>query len=382
MITVTCLWGDTIELPDDFDVTQLPQYLTDFRDWDPYDVVVVLYPTPSPDEKEYVAYMVDRNDCVRLSATVPHAETCLGKSWLRTCSHPFILSMFLRQNNILSPVYANPDPLVVDNILLLIADKGVIPAHLSSNPSDKIIDLLQKHPEFIDWSELCRNRNPRVSTLIIDAFRREDTRLVLSDAAAVEHYEVIDFMYEMFQAKLLGLRTWRMNTSPRALDILIDLFDYIPPNRLEDVLRNFARSHHLPAIVHYISYHGRKGGRIYDELWTNTHDRAVEYCLNQSRIQHLLFCTNSNDFAVQFYETHPEHIVWPEYLSNPHPVSVRRGIDWLKEHPHTHRVVNELVKNTNPDMVRFAINEIGHLNLSLKLEMLANCSEIIHVLEK
>lgn len=382
MITVTCLWGDTIELSDDFDISHLFQFVTDYREWSPYDVVVMLYPEPSPNETDYVAYLVDRDKCVRLPNSLPPTEMSLGKSWLRTCSHPFILNMFLRRNDILSPLYANPDPLVVDKILLLIAEKGAIPAYMSANPSDDILQLLEQHPELIDWSELCRNRNPRVSTLIIDALRREDTRLVLSDAASVEHDEVVDFLYNMFRAKLLGLRTWRMNASTHTLDILIHLFDCIPSSRIDDVLRNFARSHHLSAILHYIAYHTRKGGRIHDELWTNTHERAVEYCMTQPRIQHFLFCTNSNELAVQFYDTYPEHIVWPEYLSNPHPVAVQRGLVWLKQHQHTPRVVNEIVKNTHPNMVLFAVNEIGFLNLSFKVEMVANCSEIIHVLER
>lgn len=377
MINITCVWGDNIDLPDEFDVNELQKYLSEYRDWSPYQVEIVVYPEPSVNEKEYVAYAVDRKHCVQLPSTLPPTEMNMGKMWLKTCDHPTILKLFLKQNDLFSPVYANPDPLIVDEIL----NTHITPVYMSANPADPIIDWLEQHPELIDWTQLCRNPNPRVSTLIIDALRREDSRLLLADATAVEHGEVCKVLYEMFKAKLVGLRPWRMNTSPFAIDILIQLFDCIPSNRVDDVLRTFAKSHYLPAILHYLSYHQRKGCRIHDELWTNTHERAVDYCLSQPRIPHFLFCCNSNDLAVHFYETHPELIVWPEYLSNNNPLSVERGIEWLKHNTHTPRVINELSKNTHPDMVLFAVNHIAHLSLSIKVEMVANCSEIIHVLE-
>lgn len=137
----------------------------------------------------------------------------------------------------------------------------------------------------------------------------------------------------------------------------IDDFEQLTIRVQEMVLEACARSQ-CDFAIDFVLGHPSKEIllRVENALLRNPHDKAVDYVMTRLTSTgttryvpqwiHSNLCRNKNDRVIEFYEQHPEKIVWPMFLMNSNPKATPIIIKWLEStqniSPFRHPFVNEL----------------------------------------
>lgn len=397
-IVIRCFWGDELV----FEVAE-----TQSVD-DRYIREKILEMCPSmSNNDQYIYVQQNINDDDTKSTTIewlamalpskglilldrPKLLFMFGQNWLAKCVHPKLIEFYVREHSKqwYSAIWANPDQFVVKHLLRLLNHVDVVPAQLSKNPSDEILDWLEQHPSHINYSDLVTNPNPRVVNIL---------RQVLDDSKVLStrewcmciHDEIASEVWKRFGVSLFGLREWRMNDTEFVVTKQVELLNIQKITRWTDLMPKLAGSRHSFAVKYYVDHVGNSS--IAHELWTNQTDIAVFFALQSPRIPHYIFCQNAHPNVVDFYLNHPELIVWPEFLSNSNTIAVELGIHWLREEMQKvsstesiSRIAYHVLLNRHPNMIEFVVKQCSkYLNLSCVMlhELVADVTDLVVLLK-
>lgn len=339
--------------------------------------------------KEWVAIALPSNGLLVLDR--PKLMSMFGHSWLAKCVHPKLIEFYVSQHKKqwYSAIWANPHQYVVQHLLNCLDQVDVVPAQLSKNPSDEILDWLEKHPSHINYSDLVTNPNPRVVNMLKKVI--DDSKVLTSrEWCMCTHDEIASEVWKRFGVSLFGFREWRMNDSEFVVTKQLELLNLHTISRWTDFMPKLSGSRHAMAVQFYVDHVGNSS--IAHELWSNPSEIAVHFALQLPRKSHYLFCQNAHESVVNYYVNHPELIVWPEFLSNSNTIAVKMGIDWLtdemqKSHTNvesTTRIAYHVLLNRNPIMIEFVVKHCTkYLNLSSTIlhELVAEASDLLVILK-
>lgn len=210
-----------------------------------------------------------------------------------------------------SGLCANPNPKVAD-FLESHLDK-VVWYVINSNPNPSCVDMLFRYPEHIDIAFLAKNPHPRAVEYILGHIDDLDDDRVLSNNT---HPDIIQYLSD--HPERIDWNALSRNTCPE----VVELFERFP-DRVCWSLIIMNKSERVTEFVlkHLDRFHEDK----YSFLSSNPNDCAVEYLLaHPHRIQFTYFSCNPNTKAVdallsRFYNK----ICWNTFAQNTNPRAVK-----------------------------------------------------------
>lgn len=312
--------------------------------------------------------------------------------WLRTCVNESVLTYFLKLRPCSKHLYRNPHPLVVEAILdHFDKNKESTIVELNKNPSDRVVDFLLAHPQWIRLSTIRHNLNPRAIRYVYNEYilnilnTIHERDLIKCLCCILIHPNVEEDMVDHAFTELIKLRHGVI----KLVKLLNDTTNYTNINKyiLPKLMRQ--NSHQtFQEVFRHFQFHQRD----YRQICQSISDKleTLTQVSNVSKVSKDTCCPNyfdvldnvsrlatisDSDEVMDFILSKPVLDVWlksHEYtgsvvklFSNPHPKAVEWAIanyDRIGDVDTYHRQYRTLIHNNpHPDAVDFALSLLSQV---------------------